>query len=139
MKSCKHKKRKHSKQTKLTCRSCGMLFYAVSHYKDHMKSSKKCNSANPYSCKFCEYIGFDSNGLNQHLMKTPVCTYHYEELKVTTGLLPNVRKEINMESKLKNISSYTYPRYSADGIIDEVQLNLHDDTVAKQQYLKKKV
>ena len=101
-----------------------------------MKISKKCQSANSFCCKFCEYVGFDSNGLNQHLMKNPLCTYHYEELKVTTGLLPNIGKEINIDNKAKNISSYTYQRYSADGIEDEVQLNLYDEIVDKQQYIK---
>ena len=138
MKSSKQKKRKYSKQTKLTCPNCDMIFYAISHYKDHMKISKKYHSANSFCCKFCEYVGFDSNGLNQHLMKNPLCTYHYEELKVTTGLLPNIGKEINIDNKAKNISSYTYQRYCADGIEDEVQLNLHDETVEKQQYIKTK-
>ena len=99
MKSGKHKKRKYSKQTKLTCPNCEMIFYAVTHYKDHMTSSKKCHSVNPYCCKFCDYVAFDSNGLNQHLMKNQSCTYHYEELKVTTGLLPNIGKEINIDDK----------------------------------------
>ena len=136
MKSGKSKKRKYSKQTRLTCPKCDMTFYAVNHYKDHMKSSKQCHSFNPYCCKFCEYVGSDSNGLNQHLMKNPACSYHYEELKVTTGLLPNIGKEINIETKRKNISSYTYPRYLANGVENDVQIHLHDETIDKQQYIK---
>ena len=138
MKSGKHKKQKYSKQTKLTCPNCEMIFYAVTHYKDHMKTSKKCHSVNLYCCKFCDYVGFDSNGLNQHLMKNQLCTYHYEELKVTTGLLPNIGKQIRIDGNMKNITSYTCQRFSADGIEDEVQLNLHDETVEKQQYIKAK-
>ena len=115
-----------------------MTFYAVSHYRNHINTSKICHSFNPYCCKFCEYIGFDSNGLNQHLIKIYVCSYHYEELKVTTGLLPNIGKEVNVKKKFNNnISSYTYSRCSADGMEDEVQLNLHDDTVDKQHELRK--
>ena len=33
MKSGKQKKQKHSKQTRLTCPKCDMMFYAFSHYK----------------------------------------------------------------------------------------------------------
>ena len=102
MKSGKHKKRKYSKQTRLTCPKCEMTFYAFNHYKNHMNTSKICHSFNPYCCKFCEYIGFDSNGLNQHLIKNSVCSYHYEELKVTTCMLPNIGKEVNVEKKLNN-------------------------------------
>ena len=138
MKSGKHKKRKCSKQTKLTCPKCGMIFFSVVHYKEHMKSSKICHSNNPFTCNFCDYIGFDPNGLNQHLVKNPLCAFHYEELKVTTGLLPKLGKLAGNETKVhRNITSYTYPRYSADGIEDTVQLNLHDETVEKQQYLHK--
>jgi len=71
MKSVNHKKRKYSKQTKLTCPKCGMTFYTVGHYKDHMRSSTICRSENSFSCNFCDYIGLDSNGLNQHLVKNP--------------------------------------------------------------------
>jgi len=138
MKSGKYKKRKFSKQTRLTCPKCDMTFYSVGHYKDHMKSSKICRSNNPFTCNFCDYIGFDPNGLNQHLVKNPSCAFHYEELKVTTGLLPKFGKQSDIASKVhKNITSYTYPRYSADGVQDTVQLNLHDETVEKQQYLHK--
>ena len=136
MKSGKSKKRKYSKQTRLTCPKCDMTFYAVSHYKNHMKSSDECRSVNPYCCKFCEYIGFDSNGFNRHLIVNPTCTFHYEELKVTTGLLPNIGKEINIGNQSTNISSYSYPRYLASGIEDDVQINLHDETVDKQEYVK---
>ena len=115
-----------------------MIFYLVGHYKDHMKSSKICHSNNPFTCNFCDYIGFDSNGLNQHLVKNPSCAFHYEELKVTTGLLPKFGKQAGVETNIhQNITSHTYPRYSADGIEDTVQLNLHDETVEKQQYLHK--
>ena len=137
MKSRKSKKRKCTKQTSLTCPQCCMILYTVGHYKDHMKSSKICHSNNPFTCNFCDYIGFDPNGLNQHLIKNPSCAFHYEELKVTTGLLPNFGKHAGNETKLnKNITSYTYPRYSADGIEDTVQLNLYDDTVDKQQCIQ---
>ena len=102
MKSGKHKKRKHSKQTKLTCPKCGMMFYSVGHYKDHMKTSKICHSINPYCCNFCEYLGFDSNCLNQHLIKNNSCAFHYKELKVTTGLLPKIGKEVGNNTKLHN-------------------------------------
>ena len=69
-------------------------------------------------------------------MKNQSCTYHYEELKVTTGLLPNIGKQIINDGNTKNITSYTCQRFSADGIEDEVQLNLHDEIVEKQQYVK---
>ena len=36
-----------------------------------------------------------------------------------------------------DITSYTYPRYSADGIEDTVQLNVHNETVEKKQSLHK--
>ena len=88
MKSGKHKKRKCSKQIRLTCPKYSMIFYLVGRYKDHMKSSKICHSNNSYTCNFCDYIGFDSHGLNKHLVKNPSCAFHYKELKVTTGLLP---------------------------------------------------
>ena len=69
-------------------------------------------------------------------MKNPMCSFHYEELKVTTELLPNIGKQIDIDTKVKNISSYTYQRYSADGIQDEVQLNLHDEIIDKQGCIK---
>ena len=69
-------------------------------------------------------------------MKNPTCSYHYEELKVTTGFLPNIGKQIDIDTKSKNISSYRYQRYSADGIQDEVQLNIHDDTIDKEGYIQ---
>ena len=69
-------------------------------------------------------------------MKNYVCTYHYEEWKVTTGISLNIGIEVDVEKKLNNnISSYTYSHFSADGIEDEVQLNLHDDAVDKQHEL----
>ena len=81
MKSRKHKKRKCTKQTSLTCPKCRMALYTIGHYKDHMKSSKICRSNNPFTCNFCDYIEIDSNGLNQHLVKNLSCAFHYEELK----------------------------------------------------------
>ena len=115
-----------------------MIFFSVGHYKDRMKSSKICRSDDPFSCNFCDYIELDSNGLNQHLVKNQLCAYHYEELKLTTGLLSKLGKESGMETKINtNVTSYTYPRYSADGIEDTVQLNLHDKTIEKEQSLHK--
>ena len=128
MSSSRNKRRKQSKQTKLTCMECKTIFHSVPHYKKHMLASSKCRDTNPYCCKFCDYMGFDSNSLNQHLMRHPSCTYHYNQLKVTTGLLPDINENERTDGKINsNTSTYAFTHYSADGEDDTVHMNVHDN------------
>ena len=107
---------------------CKTIFHSVPHYKKHMLASCECRDTNPYCCKFCDYMGFDSNSLNQHLMKHPACTYHYNQLKVTTGLLPDINENERTDGKINsNISTYAFTHYSADGEDDTVHVNFHDN------------
>jgi len=65
------------------------------------------------------------------------CSYFEKQKEITTGLLPTASSVcITQNEILANLSSYTFKRYSTDGIVDNVQLNLKDDTRVKRQNLR---
>ena len=86
----------------------------------------------PYCCQFCTYIGYEFSGLQRHLIVTPHCAHFYKEKEAITGIIPDLcTGKLKANPSKPDIKSYTFDRYSTNGVCDHVQLNIKDDTIAK--------
>jgi len=122
-----------TKEKNISCDVCGTIFTSLSHFKRHLMSTPHCKSLFLFSCKFCKYVGYNENRILHHLSKNQRCYYLSEQDDVSTGLLPDTSSSCNLKNdNLKSVFSYRFKRYSADGIVDNVQLDLQDDTTDKR-------
>ena len=101
-----------------------------------MKQNANCNSSHPYCCKFCTFIGFNHSGLNKHLSIKPSCQYHYDQLPLIQGKMPDTSSHLVLhQSTLTdgyNQTSYFVDRYSANGTRHNVNLNINDHGSSKK-------
>ena len=103
----------------------------MSYFRSHVNISPSCKLKLPYCCQYCPYIGYDKGGLGKHLQLQPSYEYFCKEKEVVTGLIPDFSTGKLVHNKLSpKISSYKFNRYSASGSLDNVQLNLTDDTIS---------
>ena len=87
----------------------------------------------PFSCDVCDYVGQSEYGLQRHHFSSPQCLHFVNESKVLTGVLPDMHVgETNHRTSNPGTSTYQYNRYSTNGELDQVLLNLEDDTLHKR-------
>ena len=87
----------------------------------------------PFSCDFCDYVGQSEYGLQRHYFSSPQCLHFNNESKVLTGVLPDMHvPETKHRASDPATSTYEYNRYSTNGEVDQVLLNLEDETLHKR-------
>ena len=86
----------------------------------------------PFKCQTCQYVGHNEFVLFQHLETIESCKHFHEQKEVATGLLPDTSSAcIAQKEEYHNITSYTFKRYSIDGIVDNIQFNMNDESRKK--------
>ena len=137
----------HKKKSKRNykCDACNSIFSTMKDYQNHVSNNLQCKICLPYSCQFCQYIGYGPYGFQKHLQCKPSCEQFYKEKEVTTGqILDFSSSKVRNDSLKSNETSYLYKRFSASGIEDTVQLNLSNDMLsgmdhqARMNHLNKK-
>ena len=84
----------------------------------------------PFYCDFFYYVGQSEYGLQRHHFSSPQCLHFVNESKVLTGFLPDMHvAETKHRTSNPGTSAYQYNRYSSNGEVDQVLLNLEDDTL----------
>ena len=137
------KRRKHSKlisvkDQNITCNGCSKTFSAAQHFKLHFIKNPQCKAAQHFRCSGCRYIGHNERSLITHIQMNESCSYFEKQKEITTGLLPVASSAGITQNEISaNLLSYTFKRYSTDGIVDNVQLNLKDDTRVKRRNVRK--
>ena len=115
------------------CDHCGLEFNTKYRLQQHLKTSTNCKKILPFSCDFCNYAGQSEYGLQRHHFSSPQCLHFVNESKVLTGVLPDMHVgETNHRTSNPGTSTYQYNRYSTNGELDQVLLNLEDDTLHKR-------
>ena len=115
------------------CDHCGLEFNTRYRLQHHLKTSTNCKKILPFSCDFCNYAGQSEYGLQRHHFSSPQCLHFVNESKVLTGVLPDMHVgETNHRTSNPGTSTYQYDRYSTNGELDQVLLNLEDDTLHKR-------
>ena len=133
MKRGKSQKVSSIKGKRIPCKGCSTSFTSPTHFKHHLQNNHHCKSLSLFCCKYCKYVGFNETGLMQHHSKNERCYFLSEQNDVSTGLLPDTSSSCNIQNDpKKSVSSYRFKRVSADGILDNVQLDLKDDTTEKR-------
>ena len=123
----------HKKKSKRNykCDACNSIFSTMKDYQNHVSDNLQCKICLPYSCQFCQYIGYEPYGFQKHLQCKPSCEQFYKEKELTTGqILDFSSTNVRNDSLKSNETSYLYKRFSASGIEDTVQLNLSNDTLS---------
>ena len=123
----------NSRKKKHECDHCGLEFTTKYRLQQHLKTSKNCQKELPFSCDFCDYVGQSEYGLQRHHFSSPQCLHFVNESKVLTGVLPDMHvAQTNYRIANPGTSAYQYNRYSTNGEVDQVLLNLQDDTLQKR-------
>ena len=136
------KRRKHSnlisvKDQNITCNGCSKTFAVAQHFKQHFTKNPQCKAAQQFCCSNCQYIGYNERSLVIHIRNNESCSYFEKQKEVTAGLLPTTSSVCITQNEISaNLSSYTFKRYSTDGIVDSVRLHLKDDTRLKWQNVR---
>ena len=78
-------KKKSKKSYK--CDACGNTFTLFKEYQKHVYDNLECKRILPYSCQFCQYVGYKPYGFQKHLQCKPSCEQFYKEKQVTTGMI----------------------------------------------------
>ena len=87
----------------------------------------------PFAYNTCGFIGYNEILLFQHLEHNESCKNFHEQKGVASGLLSTLSPEnITQNQSYPHINSFVFKRYYTDGILDNVQLNLKDDTIEKR-------
>ena len=110
---------------------CKNVFHQLKHFKQHLTDRPNCKSKSPYACKTCEkFVGHNEQSFDSHLTKNVSCNFYYKERNVASGLLNDSTLPcIKSNNNCNDVTSYLFKRYSTDGVVDNVQLNLKDDSV----------
>ena len=138
----KMKRRKHRnlisvKDQKITCNGCSKTCLLAQHFKRHFTKNPQCKAAQHFRCSGCQYIGHNERSLITHIQMNESCSYFEKQKEITTGLLPTASSACITQDEIStNFSSYTFKRYSTDGIVDNVQLNLKNDTRVKRRNVR---
>ena len=120
------------------CDACGSTFPIFKEYQKHVNDNFACKRILPYSCQFCQYVGYDQNGFQKHLHLKPSCEQFYKEKEVTTGMILDFSSgQVKSTLTKPNETSYHYNRFFASGEQDTVQLNLANNTIANMDYKSK--
>ena len=123
----------NSRKRTNVCDHCGLEFNTKYRLQQHLKTSTNCKKILPFSCDFCDYVGQSEYGLQRHHFLSPQCLHFVNESKVLTGVLPDMHVgETNHSTSNPGTSTYQYNRYSTNGEVDQVLLNLQDDTLHKR-------
>ena len=133
MKRRKQRRLTSSKSKTITCVVCKNIFYQLKHFKQHLTDRPNCKSKSPYACKTCgKFVGHNEQSFDLHLTKNISCKFYYEERNVASGLLNDSTLPcIKSNNNCNDVTSCLFKRYSTDGVVDNVQLNLKDDSVQK--------
>ena len=134
MRRNKSSKKSMLKFQNIKCDGCARQFNNTNHFEKHIHSSNRCRIASGFCCDFCKYIGYDNIGLSRHLQHSKQCGYYYNEKKVLTGQLLDKSELISVcKNPSINTTSYSFCRFSANGIEDSLQINYKDETADRRQ------
>ena len=110
------------------CDACKSIFPSLTSFKSHLSANIACKNKLPFCCDFCGFIGYDSTAWGRHMQFNPSCQHFYKEKDVTTGMLPDLSVgKIPYDPYKPNQTSFSYQRYSMDGKLDYVNLNIHNE------------
>ena len=122
-----------AKNKKFTCLVCSKSFVTKLHFTNHFQDSVACKLKHPHNCKTCVFVGHNESSLFQHLESNESCKHFHAEKGVASGLLRTMSSECVTKNKsIPHTTSHIFNRYSTDGIIDKVKLNIHDNTIQKR-------
>ena len=121
------------KGKRFTCAVCSKCMLSKLHFTQHILNNDACKSSHPHNCKTCDFVGHNEYSLYVHLENTVACQYFDKQKGVASGLLKPITSEcVTMNKSIPHTTSHVFNRYSTDGILDKVQLNIHDDTIQKR-------
>jgi len=121
------------KSKRFTCAVCSKCMLSKLHFTQHIINNDACKSSHPHNCKTCDFVGHNEYSLYVHLENTVACQYFDKQKGVASGLLRPITSEcVTMNKSIHHTTSHVFNRYSTDGILDKVQLNIHDDTIQKR-------
>ena len=121
------------KGKRFTCAVCSKCMLSKLHFTQHILNNDACKSSHPHNCKTCDFVGHNEYSLYVHLENTVACQYFDKQKGVASGLLSPITSECVTKNKsIPHTTSHVFNWYSTDGILDKVQLNIHDDTIQKR-------
>ena len=122
----------HQKQTQFKCDGWSQKYNSILHFRQHVQQSHKYRACMPCCCQFCTYISYGFSGLQRHLSVTPHCAHFYKEKEAIAGIIPDLcTGQLRNKSPNPQITYYTFEQYPSNGVCDNVQLNITDDTAEK--------
>ena len=131
------KRRKTSRLTAkgktYTCVVCSKTMFSKVHFTKHINGNKICKSQHPHNCITCGFVGHTEYSLFSHLAKTAACQHFHTQKGVASGLMRTIPSESVAKVKpIPHTTSHIFNWYSTDGLLDKVQLNIHDETLQKR-------